>query len=156
MATYFSNAFTPKDGYWRRVRGYWQHVWNSPPWAWHGIDWGLKTGSKVHATHSAIVSKVVLNDYYAGNNILLQVTATTGKPINMYLWYAHLSKVYVKNGQRLKGGALIGLSGATGRVSGPHLHFSWLVRVVGVLRPRDPENRKAIVWRGKWPPNFPY
>lgn len=37
--------------------------------------------------------------------------------------YAHLNKIYVKKGQRLKQGDNIGQSGMTGRVTGPHLHF---------------------------------
>jgi len=37
--------------------------------------------------------------------------------------YAHLSKLFVKKGQGIKRGDVIALSGATGRVTGPHLHF---------------------------------
>jgi murein DD-endopeptidase MepM/ murein hydrolase activator NlpD len=37
--------------------------------------------------------------------------------------YAHLSKVLVREGQRIKRGDLIGKSGKTGLVSGPHLHY---------------------------------
>ena len=37
--------------------------------------------------------------------------------------YMHLSKIGVKAGQRVARGDVLGLSGATGRVSGPHLHF---------------------------------
>jgi murein DD-endopeptidase MepM/ murein hydrolase activator NlpD len=38
----------------------------------------------------------------------------------------HLSRIDVKEGQNLAAGELLGLSGATGRVTGPHLH--WAVR----------------------------
>lgn len=37
--------------------------------------------------------------------------------------YAHLSEIRVRKGQDLKGRPVIGLSGSTGRTTGPHLHF---------------------------------
>jgi murein DD-endopeptidase MepM/ murein hydrolase activator NlpD len=43
--------------------------------------------------------------------------------------YAHLSKIEVKAGQQIEKGQQLGLTGASGRVSGPHLH--WSVKVNG-------------------------
>ena len=50
--------------------------------------------------------------------------------------YAHNSRLMVKVGQTVEAGAVVSLSGATGRVTGPHLHFE--VRVNGQrTNPRD-------------------
>ena len=50
----------------------------------------------------------------------------------MKTYYAHMSKVQVKVGDKVNKGDLLGLSGATGRVTGPHLHFE--VRIDGVQK----------------------
>jgi murein DD-endopeptidase MepM/ murein hydrolase activator NlpD len=48
--------------------------------------------------------------------------------------YGHLSSIRVRRGQRVQQGALLGLTGTTGNVSGPHLHYEILVNG----RPVDP------------------
>lgn len=40
-----------------------------------------------------------------------------------FLWYAHLNKVVVFDGQKIKAGEVVGHSGNTGRTTGPHLHL---------------------------------
>jgi murein DD-endopeptidase MepM/ murein hydrolase activator NlpD len=46
--------------------------------------------------------------------------------------YAHLSRIDVQVGQRVVAGSTVGLVGATGEASGPHLHFEVLLRGANV------------------------
>lgn len=64
--------------------------------------------------------------------------------------YAHLSRISVRESDVVEGGAVIGLSGATGEATGPHLHFElwrwgWERDPVPLLggRPRDPAGSAA-------------
>jgi murein DD-endopeptidase MepM/ murein hydrolase activator NlpD len=50
--------------------------------------------------------------------------------------YAHLSKLYVRRGQRIKRGETLGAVGNTGRSTGPHLHYE----VIFMKQHRDPLN----------------
>ncbi|MEK9650200.1 MAG: M23 family metallopeptidase [Gammaproteobacteria bacterium] len=65
-------------------------------------------------------AKVILTGdfFYTGNTIFLE----HGR--GLYTSYAHLSEIKVKIGQSIQQGAVIGLIGATGRVTGPHLHWT--------------------------------
>lgn len=56
-----------------------------------------------------------------GNYILIEHVNYKGK--SLCTRYAHLSQILVSVGQRVKEGELIGVSGSTGNVTGPHLHF---------------------------------
>jgi len=49
--------------------------------------------------------------------------------LGIYSLYAHLSHIDVRAGEVVKNGQVVGLSGATGRVTAPHLH--WGMRVQG-------------------------
>lgn len=82
-----------------------------------GIDLRAKIGTAVFASQSG---KVI----YSGRGIsgygkMLVIKHSGG----FATVYAHNSKIYVKEGQRVKQGQKIALSGNTGRTSGPHLHF---------------------------------
>jgi hypothetical protein len=84
-----------------------------------GIDLAARVGDSVYTWRSGIVM-------YTGYNRL------SGNMINLlhaggYLSkYHHLSQILVKEGDLVNAGQLIGKSGRTGQVSGPHLHFSIL------------------------------
>ena len=81
-----------------------------------GQDITVKTGTPIYAPADGIVKRA----YYAGgfgNHIKLQHGA------GYTTLYAHLSKIKVKHGQKVKRGDIIGLTGNTGRSTAPHLHY---------------------------------
>ncbi len=82
----------------------------------NGTDLATPTGTKVLATGDGIVTRTA-NHRYAGRYIDID---NIGKYSTRFL---HLDKILVKPGQRVKRGQVIALSGATGRVTGPHLHY---------------------------------
>jgi murein DD-endopeptidase MepM/ murein hydrolase activator NlpD len=63
--------------------------------------------------------------YYEGNCVMVD----HGQGLMSI--YMHFSRIDVKPGQRVAKGDRLGLSGATGRVTGPHLH--WAIRWQGVM-----------------------
>jgi len=84
-----------------------------------GMDFHAATGTPVHAANSGIVV-LARPLYYEGNCVVID------HGLGLYTISMHLSRVDVKEGQHVKTGEIVGLSGATGRVTGPHLH--WAVR----------------------------
>jgi murein DD-endopeptidase MepM/ murein hydrolase activator NlpD len=57
----------------------------------------------------------------------------------LYTVYGHLDRVDVVKGQRVETGSMLGISGETGKTTGPHLHFEVRLEEEGVLRTRNPE-----------------
>jgi murein DD-endopeptidase MepM/ murein hydrolase activator NlpD len=81
-----------------------------------GTDFPIKEGSPVMASNSGTV--VLARDlFYEGNCVVLE----HGQ--HFFTIYMHLSKIQVRGGQKVRKGQRLGLSGATGRVTGPHLHM---------------------------------
>ena len=96
-------------------------IYNSTLNGYHsGTDFRAKVGTPIVSTNSG---KVVLarDRFYAGNSVIID----HGQGI--YSCYYHLSEFSVKEGDIVSKAQVIGLSGDTGRITGPHLHFSFRV-----------------------------
>ncbi|MFE3165478.1 M23 family metallopeptidase [Streptomyces sp. NPDC059224] len=89
-------------------------LWSSG--AHTGIDFHAATGTVVHAVGTGTVVSTGWGGSY-GNQIVIKMAD------GMYTQYGHLSSIGVSVGQKVTPGERIGLSGATGNVTGPHLHF---------------------------------
>ncbi|TLQ39027.1 peptidoglycan DD-metalloendopeptidase family protein [Streptomyces marianii] len=81
-----------------------------------GIDFVVPIGTPIESIGPGTVVTAGPGGAY-GNQVVIR------HPDGMFSQYAHLSRLTVSKGQKVKGGTRIGLSGATGNVSGPHLHF---------------------------------
>jgi murein DD-endopeptidase MepM/ murein hydrolase activator NlpD len=88
-----------------------------------GVDFGASYGSRVEAGGVGTVSFAGWNS--GGYGYLVIINHRLG----FQSWYAHLSSVTVSSGESVSGGDGIGYVGATGHVTGPHLHFE--VRING-------------------------
>ena len=86
-----------------------------------GLDIAAPQGTEVKATADGMVVLAENDLFYTGGTILI---AHGGGIIS---GYSHLSEVLVQKGDVVKAGNMIGKVGATGRATGPHLHFtlSW-------------------------------
>lgn len=83
-----------------------------------GIDMAKPTGTAIHVVGSGIVVKA--GWVYSGYGISVMVKMDSG---GVYSHYAHMSRLAVGAGQRVNANQVIGYVGATGDVTGPHLHF---------------------------------
>lgn len=82
-----------------------------------GVDVARPTGTPVAAACSGIVRLAQTGMYFPGSTVVLD----HGHAVSST--YMHLSRIDVRVGQRVAKGEIIGAVGATGRVTGPHLHF---------------------------------
>jgi murein DD-endopeptidase MepM/ murein hydrolase activator NlpD len=98
-----------------------RRVFNNQPRAPHsGADLKAATGDRILASNAG---KVVLAHefFFNGNAVFID------HGLGVYTMYLHLSEILVKPGDIVERGQVVGLAGATGRVTGPHLH--WGARV---------------------------
>ena len=82
-----------------------------------GTDFRAPVGTKIFCANDGVVS-LVKDRFYSGGTVLVD------HGLGVYTCYFHMSKYAVKEGQKVKKGELLGLSGQSGRVTGPHLHFA--------------------------------
>ena len=99
-----------------------RRVFNGQPRAPHsGADLSASLGTPIRASNRGRV--VLAKDlFFSGNAVFLD------HGLGVYSSYLHLSEIRVAEGEIVERGAVVGLAGATGRVTGPHLH--WGARVL--------------------------
>ncbi len=98
-----------------------RRILNGNPGSPHGgADLPGTTGTPVHATQRG---RVVLAEelFFSGNTVVVD------HGLGIYTFYGHLSEIDVKVGDALETGVVLGKVGATGRVTGPHLHWGLTV-----------------------------
>lgn len=98
-------------------------ILNGQPRSPHsGADFNSATGTPIKSPNAGRV--VLAGDrYYTGNTVMIDHGMT------LFSLFAHLSEIQVKVGDTVNAGDVVGKVGATGRVTGPHLH--WSVRLNG-------------------------
>ncbi len=111
MSSVVTSVYGTKRVYNKKKKG--QHL---------GIDYRAAIGDKVPATNAGRI-------VFAGDLFYTGWTVIIDHGLDVFTVYGHLSKTLVKAGDVVKKGDLIGLSGNTGRTSGPHLH--WGVKIQG-------------------------
>ena len=99
-------------------------VMNGEPRGRHqGADFSARTGTPVLAPNAGRIA-LAEDLYYSGNTVVIDHGA------GLFSLLAHMSRIDVKEGDVVRAGDELGVSGATGRVTGPHVH--WAVRLGAV------------------------
>jgi murein DD-endopeptidase MepM/ murein hydrolase activator NlpD len=86
-----------------------------------GVDFPAPTGTPVHAAQKG---RVVLAEelFFSGNSVLID------HGLGIYTFYCHFSEIDAKVGDEVVAGTVLGKVGATGRVTGPHLHWGLTIQ----------------------------
>ncbi|WP_329266419.1 M23 family metallopeptidase [Streptomyces pseudovenezuelae] len=92
------------------VRGNWLAGYHT------GVDLAVAKGTPVYAVGTGVVVLASWSGSY-GKAVTIKLSDSR------YILYAHLSRISVARGAKVKAGTRLGSSGATGRATGPHLHF---------------------------------
>ncbi len=94
-----------------------RRVLNGHPGSPHGgVDFPAPTGTPVHAAQKG---RVVLAEelFFSGNTVIVN------HGLGIYTFYCHFSEIDANVGDEVAAGTVLGKVGATGRVTGPHLHW---------------------------------
>ncbi len=98
-------------------------------WRVHPIsgDYRMHTGTDIAAplgtpVLASYVGKVAYADYLGGYGLTVVLRHEQGSQESRY---AHLAQIFVRPGESVQQGEIIGLVGSTGNSTGPHLHFEW-------------------------------
>lgn len=107
----------PLDGVVKGTNFGHRRVLNGHPGSPHsGVDFPSPTGTPVHASQRG---RVVLAEdlFFSGNTVVVD------HGLGIYTFYCHFSEIDVHVGEDVNKGDVLGKVGATGRVTGPHLHW---------------------------------
>lgn len=95
-----------------------KRVYNNAIQGFHsGTDYRAMIGTPIYASAKGVV-RIAKNRFYSGNSVVLD------HGYGVYSCYFHFDKLNVKEGDIVSQKDLLGYSGNTGRVTGPHLHFT--------------------------------
>ncbi len=106
------------------------HPFYKVPKEHHGMDFTASSGTEIFATGDGVVKTVDHSKRGYGNKVVIN------HGYNYTTLYAHMSKIIVHKGQKIKRGQVIGYVGSTGMSMAPHLHYE--VRISN--KPVDPIN----------------
>jgi murein DD-endopeptidase MepM/ murein hydrolase activator NlpD len=111
----------PLDGEFKGSNFGKRRVLNGHPGTPHGgVDFPAPAGTPVHAAQKG---RVVLAEelFFSGNTVIVD------HGLGIYTFYCHFSEIDSKVGDEVTAGTVLGKVGATGRVTGPHLHWGLTV-----------------------------
>jgi murein DD-endopeptidase MepM/ murein hydrolase activator NlpD len=114
---FFKNKFTipVKNAIITGVYGSQRILNGKPKWPHYGLDFAANEGTKIEAMLDGTVTLVEPDLFYTGGTLIFD----HGHGISTL--YMHMKKIFVKKGQKVKQGDIIGTVGATGRATGAHL-----------------------------------
>ena len=115
--TFFKNKFIPPldKAIITGVYGSQRILNGKPKWPHYGIDFAAKEGTKIKAMLDGTATMVEADLFYTGGTLIFD----HGHGISTL--YMHMQKIYVRKGQKVKQGEIIGTVGSTGRSTGAHL-----------------------------------
>jgi len=114
---FFKNKFTLpiKNAIITGVYGSQRILNGKPKWPHYGLDFAAEEGTEIKAMLDGVVTLVEQDLYYTGGTLIFD----HGHGISTL--YMHMKKLFVKKGQKVKQGEIIGTVGSTGRATGAHL-----------------------------------